>query len=1266
MNTINAQTIINEVMQAHAVAPAFNKHDSFIKIKFQTAAKGFHTVTNTRENLQRFADLVRKNATAFGGGIIRTAKPKAAISWPANLISLFKQSIEDKDYAAALDIAEHELGGIFYPDGLKVAPVPCDDLAGTVSGMLETGTYEVYEPLSGLRVGSLSYKKPRSRQAAINAGIERVASFSNPDNFTQAMAKAQATIVNHDLVRAQWMQEHGLDDQRAIDARILEQARIEADQQAQREARRIEREAEREAQKEAENAITLAPAMWEKPASEAIEQEEAVSLGDRFEAEMAKRKAAREALATQDVAQVVSNAVAAIATSEAMQPGEAPILSTLDQFLAAQKEKMPCIRYAQTSRVMHSLVRYDEEVMKAHSWIELLIQSEGRKTTNKQENKLQDMTRLQSHRANNEEQQAHEKRVKLAGTKTVYYAQNEAGSMVELSFTEYLYAQFLEAMQPSEALELVTCEAGENEAQAQSIGSTTGNTPAWSAMAEYVPCSPIKTGFGDAPKPSFSGGFEGENDKNVPTPPVAVTGAVDTPRPAVSDAEKRKQWQGFAHDIPASLAISAYNGVSMSPERRGASAQNEYGQTMAADYETMRAQATKGGTLDLLPEVFARYRSRQSSAYKAYLSSSSRCVSSFIAGPANFPAARMNKRSEIAHKRLGEYLNGGEMALQAACRTLRPDLRAIMAGDVDAIDRLTVDISSAERTQDQMKAANKAIRTNANAGEAHQVAALMELGHSEAQALELLHPRFSRGQGFPSYRLTNNQANIRRMRERLEKITAAKARPVETVECSNGVTLEDDAPANRVRLFFPGKPSDEIRADLKSNGFRWAPSVGAWQAYRNYGTLATAKRIAGEPVTDNEPAPALIEPTPPAVESQQVAMAPSVETDVKQSHDAPIAHQINESGAWTSERCEAALNAQDRPTVQSKSGKWCAWLFINGLGLYGMGFEVIGSGLNKISSYPTASDRMKALQAMARAADAPTDTPPTGGLPCPVESAPTPPVAESAQTPHSAVSSAIDCTRDFAKEGEISCLQRDIKILRESLWGIGCQGARKEAIEVEIKEKEDRLEFLVAPDAPPAVSSGHARNIVPENGLHIVDDAFEAWTFPHKDRFGFVMYLGKSAKPWKYYGYPTEAKRDAGFERCATEARDIAASKAKTKAETKARIDAGHGLQVGDVVRSSWGYEQTNVSHYQIIKVIGKRTVEVRKLAEHDDSTGDMSGRCSPVWGEFAGDVKRCMVDQFGSVNVMGRDFGRASKIEPIAMVHGVRCYAATYYSSYA
>lgn len=210
-----------------------------------------------------------------------------------------------------------------------------------------------------------------------------------------------------------------------------------------------------------------------------------------------------------------------------------------------------------------------------------------------------------------------------------------------------------------------------------------------------------------------------------------------------------------------------------------------------------------------------------------------------------------------------------------------------------------------------------------------------------------------------------------------------------------------------------------------------------------------------------------------------------------------------------------------------------------------------------------------------------------------------------------------------------------------------------------------------AEDATPvAVSSAplHPRRFVPDNGLHYVEDAFEAWTFQHKKsgRYCFVMYLGRQSKSHAHYGYPTEAKRDEGFLRHVSEVREMAAIKAKRKADSKAQADKPHDLQVGDVVRSSWGYDQTNVNHYQVTAVIGKRTVEVRELSGIVERDSGMSGDVAPVWGEFKGEPMRRQVDQHGAVNMLHQTFGRAYKIEPLAIVHGVRCYAASSYSSYA
>src|SRR5688572_15035589 len=139
------------------------------------------------------------------------------------------------------------------------------------------------------------------------------------------------------------------------------------------------------------------------------------------------------------------------------------------------------------------------------------------------------------------------------------------------------------------------------------------------------------------------------------------------------------------NDIPASLAVSAFSGTSFNPERQGKSMRNDYAATLAGDYTQLRQIAEKNGTLDLLDAEFSRYREGYSKRYRAYLASSSRCVSTMIAGPSNFPAARMNKRADVAHKRLTELCEFRQRALDAITKTLCPSLRPIMSGDSDAV-----------------------------------------------------------------------------------------------------------------------------------------------------------------------------------------------------------------------------------------------------------------------------------------------------------------------------------------------------------------------------------------------------------------------------------------------------------------------------------------------------------------------------------------------------------------------------------------------------
>lgn len=299
----------------------------------------------------------------------------------------------------------------------------------------------------------------------------------------------------------------------------------------------------------------------------------------------------------------------------------------------------------------------------------------------------------------------------------------------------------------------------------------------------------------------------------------------------------------FANDIPRDLAQAAHYGTSFVPERRAEQERNDYAETLQGDFESLAKLADTEERRAQLAEEFALYRAGYAKRTRALLHSKARCMSTMITGRSNFPVERQRKRSAIADRRSQELIDFRERALAAIRKALCPELRPIMAGDSDATDRLRQKIAEAEKLQEAMKAANAAIRKHAKAGPEAQVAALVALGHPEARARELLRPDFCGRIGFPDYELTNNNANIRRMKERLAGIERAQATP-ETVREGKAARLEDCPAENRVRLFFPGKPAVEVRERLKRNGFRWAPSLGCWQAYRNPRSLQVAAETA--------------------------------------------------------------------------------------------------------------------------------------------------------------------------------------------------------------------------------------------------------------------------------------------------------------------------------------------------------------------------------------------------------------------------------------
>lgn len=97
---------------------------------------------------------------------------------------------------------------------------------------------------------------------------------------------------------------------------------------------------------------------------------------------------------------------------------------------------------------------------------------------------------------------------------------------------------------------------------------------------------------------------------------------------------------------------------------------------------------------------------------------------------------------------------------------------------------------------------------------------------------------------FPSYVLTNNNAEIRRLKARIEELERISNAAWEGWEFDGGY-VDANVDDSRLQVFFDEKPDEGVREALKAHGFKWAPSVGAWQRLLNSSAYFAASHIEG-------------------------------------------------------------------------------------------------------------------------------------------------------------------------------------------------------------------------------------------------------------------------------------------------------------------------------------------------------------------------------------------------------------------------------------
>jgi len=298
-------------------------------------------------------------------------------------------------------------------------------------------------------------------------------------------------------------------------------------------------------------------------------------------------------------------------------------------------------------------------------------------------------------------------------------------------------------------------------------------------------------------------------------------------------------------DINYNLAKDAHRGTSFVPEKRAKQEQQGYVNHLDDVVNTLSDFVTEDNQDAIIADL-ERYRDGYIKRQTALLSARSRCLSSMITGPSNFPVRRNQKANDVADRRLNELLEYSKNVLDKLKSKYDPVAIAnapISSDDPDAIEKLQAKLTKRVKRQEFMKAANRIVRRKAWPDD-KKVKELGKLRVGEKTARRFIED----GQGFPRFQLSNNNANIKRIKERIASLEKKQAvadslneNPV--TEYPGNIRLIENYEENRVQIKFPGKPSVEVRDSLKRRGFRWSRSQGAWQRKLTANGVDDATRI---------------------------------------------------------------------------------------------------------------------------------------------------------------------------------------------------------------------------------------------------------------------------------------------------------------------------------------------------------------------------------------------------------------------------------------
>lgn len=266
-------------------------------------------------------------------------------------------------------------------------------------------------------------------------------------------------------------------------------------------------------------------------------------------------------------------------------------------------------------------------------------------------------------------------------------------------------------------------------------------------------------------------------------------------------------------------ACRAFNGTSFSPEERGAHYIRSYEEALNSDLENIPQEEQE--------QYIAKFKEWVRTLFDKH----SRCLSSMITGPANFPTRRNEKANnsyENAVKEFGEWREKAQKAIARRIEEAKP---------------------AEQKAEEQWEAVKLEIDTvyitQLLYGKLERIALKgeVELMQKSIDYVRELNAQRKK----PIFTERHKFFKLAQLAELWrDKIEQKNGRESIELEFEDGKVVKNFS-EDRLQIIFDGKPNSDVISNLKHNGFRWSPRFGAWQRQLTSNAYYGASRVI--PVT---------------------------------------------------------------------------------------------------------------------------------------------------------------------------------------------------------------------------------------------------------------------------------------------------------------------------------------------------------------------------------------------------------------------------------